>query len=281
MQVAHIILAHKNPEQLRQLVKSLYHTDSYIYIHIDLKSDISDFDAIKGCSNVYFVKKRVSVHWGGFSQVRAVLNSMSEVIEADKPFLYVNLLSGQDYPVRKLKDFYKYLSDHPRCAFMEYIDDTNSIWLNEAHNRLSQYHFTDLVFPGKYKIQKIVNAILPKRNEHANFQIVGRSQWFTVDIDSVRYILDFVKREKDIVAKFKFSWGADELFFQSILYNSPLKSRLINNNLRYIDWSDGSASPKTLTLSDLKKIELSDCFFARKFEAKPEVLNYIDQNILC
>ena len=30
------------------------------------------------------------------------------------------------------------------------------------------------------------------------------------------------------------TWGVDELVFQTVLLNSPLKDKVINNHLRYI-----------------------------------------------
>jgi hypothetical protein len=49
---------------------------------------------------------------------------------------------------------------------------------------------------------------------------------------------------------------------------------MVNDNLRYIDWSEGKASPKTFTMNDLPILLHSDKLFARKFNAD------IDANIL-
>ncbi|MEI6087851.1 MAG: glycosyl transferase, partial [Bacteroidota bacterium] len=60
------------------------------------------------------------------------------------------------------------------------------------------------------------------------------------------------------------------------------KAQMINDNLKYIDWSLGGASPKILTIDDIDKISKSGKFFARKFDANfdSEVLDWIDTNLL-
>jgi hypothetical protein len=133
--------------------------------------------------------------------------------------------------------------------------------------------------PGKYKVEKLLNWVLPKRNWPSNFQLVGRSTWFTMSRECTEYILKFVSENKKFLKCFKLSWGADELFFQTILFNSPLRPKLINNNLRYIDWSEGKPNPKLLSENDIHKIEVSVCFFARKFNEEDKVLDYLDKRL--
>ena len=48
--------------------------------------------------------------------------------------------------------------------------------------------------------------------------------------------------------------------------NSKYKVSVINNNLRYIDWSEGNNSPKTLSIKDINQILKSDKLIARKFD---------------
>lgn len=62
------------------------------------------------------------------------------------------------------------------------------------------------------------------------------------------------------------------LFFQTILLNSEkLRKKIINNNIRFIDWISGPTYPRILTKEDLKKIIGSECIFARKIEQNEEL----------
>ena len=79
----------------------------------------------------------------------------------------------------------------------------------------------------------------------------------------------------------KFTWGSDEFIIPTILMNSPYQNKIINENYRYIDWSEGNVSPKTLTIGDYDKIINSDDLFARKFDMDidKEILYKLNEHI--
>ena len=72
----------------------------------------------------------------------------------------------------------------------------------------------------------------------------------------------------------------DELFFQTIVTNSPLADTVENDNLRYLDWSREPA-PAVLTRDDLDAIGASGALFARKFDetVDAEILDLLDARI--
>ena len=81
----------------------------------------------------------------------------------------------------------------------------------------------------------------------------------------------------------KYSRATDEIWIQSILANSPLKNQIVNDDLRYIDWTSGPDYPKTLDSSDFENISKSDnAIFARKFnlnrnpEIKERLLDFLN-----
>lgn len=82
---------------------------------------------------------------------------------------------------------------------------------------------------------------------------------------------------------FKYVDVPDEIFFQTIVMNSPYAQCVVNDNMRYIDWKDWDAgSPAVLGREDLGKLAASPKLFARKFDESvdPEVLELIDEKIL-
>ncbi|MBB6502889.1 beta-1,6-N-acetylglucosaminyltransferase [Pedobacter cryoconitis] len=98
MRIAHIIMAHKNPDQLIRLIKRLHHPEADFYIHIDTKSAIEDFNLALSIVRVLFIKNRVNCNWGGNSLFLGIISSMNEVISLKKNYSFLNLLSVQDYP---------------------------------------------------------------------------------------------------------------------------------------------------------------------------------------
>lgn len=71
---------------------------------------------------------------------------------------------------------------------------------------------------------------------------------------------------------------ADELVFQTILLNSPLKDSIVNDHLRLIKFDPGVYRPRILTIAEAGLLENSGKFFARKFsiEKDTEILDYLD-----
>ena len=277
MKLAHLILTHANPDQLNRLIGKLMYADAHFYVHVDLKTDIAPFLPLAKNGNVTFISNRIRVHWGGFSIVQATINSFEEILKTGIAYDYINLLSGQDYPIKSNKKIHRFFSEQPGKIFMHSLSVENE-W-TEAIPRIKKYHLANLNLPfGKYRAEQIINAILPERKLPKGIVAMGRSQWFTASREAITYIVEYVKKEPWVTKFFKYSWAADELFFQTILFNSPLKDKIVNDNLVYIDWSGGGASPKVLTMADAPILNASDKLFARKFNPDTDraILDYID-----
>lgn len=276
--VAHFILVHAHPEQLTRLINRLNYQDTVFFIHVDLKSDINSFELpLANYPNVYFVKNRVDIQWATYSMVEATVNGFKEIVESGINIEYVNLLSAQDYPIKSLKDFHNFLKQNPGKAFMHCLD-VASEW-TEAISRVQEYHFNHWNFPGKFKVQNFVNFIMPKRKMPEGLIPVGRSQWFTISLKHVVFLIKRLEASPKIVQFFRYSWAPDELVFQTLLFNSSFKNDIVGNNLRYIDWSEGQKNPKMLTKDDFNLFMESEKFFARKFAPNAEVLDMIDKAI--
>ena len=79
---------------------------------------------------------------------------------------------------------------------------------------------------------------------------------------------------------------ADEIFMQSILLNSPLRDTVVNDDLRYVEWSNElqfpAWAPRILTTASFDALKNASQLFARKFdiERAPDLLDSIDAQIL-
>jgi len=279
MKLAHLILAHNEPVQLERLVKRLLHPEATIYIHLDKKTNIAPFKYLQEIESVIFIDKRIKIYWAASNMVKATLNGFKQIIASGNNYDYVNLLSGQDYPLKSQAYIHDYLNQNPSMAYMNYLL-FDPDWF-EAFQRTESYHFNNWQVFGQYNFQKIVNKIFPKRKFPNEMIPVGRSQWFTISLECTIYLVDYWKNNTNLRRFVKFTWAPDEFIFQTILYNSVHRDRMLNNDLRYIDWSAGGVSPKTLTMDDAEKLVSSGKLFARKFDTKKDeaVLNFIDKSI--
>lgn len=285
MKIAHLILAHKGPEQLELLIRRLSFKDFHIYIHLDRKADINNFRHLCELENVFFIRKRLSVKWAGFSQVKAVVESLREILSTNIQYEYINTLSGQDYPLKSNEEIYSFFMNQTGKSFL-FCEKEGSEWWQKAILRIEQYHTTDFSFIGQGRLEIILNSILPKRKlpfPQSPFTLYGGpgSLWWTLHKETVRYLIDFMDRHPRLRLFSLFTWGSDEFLIPTILMNSPFKDRIVQQNYRYMDWSSGAPNPKILTINDCRNLLNSNQLFARKFDIDydRDILDRIDKNL--
>lgn len=279
MAIAHLILAHSAPVQLARLVKALRHPEARFYIHVDKKVDIRPFRKHVQGEDVTFVAARVNVRWGAYSMVQATLNGLEEVLRSFQRVTHINLLSGQDYPLAPAGAIQQFSERHSEKNFMRFLK-VETEW-QEALARLDRYHLIHYPVVGRNRLANLLNQLLPVRRMPFNMTAVGRSQWFMITGEAASYVVRYLREHPNVVRFFKLTWAPDELIFQTLLYNSPLRSTLVNDDLRYIDWSEGKASPRVLTLDDADALLRSGKLFARKFDAEVDggILDLLDSHM--
>jgi hypothetical protein len=211
------------------------------------------------------------VGWGNFSMVDATLVSMQEILDSQKVYTHINLMSGQDYLLKRIEVIEAFYFANPDKSFMAYRSINND-W-QEAKKRLVKYNLGDLSIPFKFAAQVIANVFLPNRRIPENMEPYGRSQWVTLTPASIKYVIEFINEKPEALKFFKWIWAVDEIIFQTILLNSPLKETIVNENKRYIKFENNNLNPKILTISDAENLLKSDKFIARKFS------NQVDSKI--
>ena len=98
MNIAYLISAHTDPQQLLRLVDALHVTAEY-FIHVDARSDIKPFRSLlKSRRNVHFVSPRVEVTGGDMSEVEVQMTLLESALRNRRQFDYLCMLSGMDYP---------------------------------------------------------------------------------------------------------------------------------------------------------------------------------------
>jgi len=283
MRVAHIILTHKNHDQLVRLIKTLQHPQFDFYIHLDAKVPLSELEGLKELPNVKLITNRIACNWGGFTILQAIFNSINEVLNSGVAYEFINLLSGQDYPITSPQHIYDFLHKQKGKNFISFDAEHDSDWWKTAFDRYEKYHFTDLNFKGKFLAEKIINMITPARKFPGYTKLYGgnKSTWWTISSDCAAYLNEKFSNSPKMTSFLKYCWGTDEFVIPTLIMNSPYKEQVVNDNLRYIDWSEGNANPKLFVLSDFDDIRRSNMLFARKFDEYHDenILNKIDQTI--
>ena len=276
MRLAHLVLVHQNPQQAERLIRRLVCADTDIYIHLDGKCDMAQYTHISQLPGVFFIANRTIITWANYSMMRATLTSFEEILGKGIQYSHINLLSGQDYPLKNAEEIKRFLFANADKTFMRYRDVFND-W-PETISRFTLYSFGDYNFPLKFKLQKLANKLLPKRKLPYGLVAYGFSQWLTITPACAAYTINYLKSHPLLVRFFRLTWGVDELVFQTVLLNSELKSTVVNDHLRYIKFASRGFSPKILTMEDADLLVNSGKFYARKFDADTDsrIFDYLD-----
>ncbi len=272
MKVACLIVTYTSAKQTKRLVERLNNGQFHFYIHLDKKVDIKTHQELFDIPNVFFVKDRVDVRWAGYSTVQAAFNGIKQITDSGIQYDFINLITGQDYPIKSAEHIIQFLETNIGKQFIEY-KDFETDW-TEAQSRVERFHFANLKVPGKYRLEALINYFTQKRKIPGNLHMYGVSTFWTLSPDCARYVVDYVEEKKALKRFLEYTWGSDEFIFQTVLMNSHYQNSIVNNNYRYVDWSAGGSRPKFLKTEDYERIIKSDALFGRKFNIE------LDENIL-
>lgn len=287
-----LILAHHKPYQLEQLVLALLKYNNIgIGIHLDKKANLGDFFFLKNINpDLYFVQKRVSINWGGYSMVKATIESISE-ISTICSFKSLILLSGQCLPTNDLKLFFERL----RVLNYSYIHLSTTYGSTEC-NVTYDYHFHDFTifstlsdytakviryfnlpqlrrFNPFYLFTRLVNKNFKRTTLPLSMTPYYGIQWWALSWSFLKvFLVIYNENKKSIDSYYKYSNCPDEWFFHTFFKNFAIDYPLWNNFnyplISYSDMSLGNGHPKILNQKYHKKIIESESPFCRKFDFK-------------
>jgi hypothetical protein len=282
MNIAYIISAYKNSGQLVRLVRRLSAGGTSFFIHIDRKSRAEIFEGafqqLRDIPDLRFLPRH-RCHWGDFGHVRATLKGIHTLVTSGTPFDYAVLLTGQDYPVQSHDRIARFFAQAGGKSYLSYFPLPHEEWEHGGLDRIQRWHWRVL---GRHISFPASRGLPLKRSFPAGFAPYGGSSYWCLSRACVQYIHDFVGRNPAFVSFFHTVDVPDEIFFQTLLLNSPLASALVNDDLRYIDWKDPDAgSPGLLVTEDFERIAGSGKLFARKFDETidHEILDLLDRHI--
>lgn len=233
-----------------------------VYIHIDKKSKLSPSMINKKA----YVIKKYKINWGDVNHLYAIVELLKVAFEKTLNDAYFHIITGQDYFVTPPKDFDKIIDKGK--VYLDIV--SNPQWYNGGKD-IWMYrtlaHILDLRKPINRKINRLY-MLLQKRlglcKALPDYIIYGGSVYCSLPTNAVEYILnnDFAKY---ILKELRSSAIGEEIYFQTVLMNSPFKSLIIPSNLRYTDWNVINA-PKILDESDFNSIANSRVLFCRKVD---------------
>ena len=114
------------------------------------------------------------------------------------------------------------------------------------------------------------------------FRCHGGWAWFSLRRDAARFLPAFLRERPDVEAHYRRTVTPEESLVQTVLVNAG-RFRLVNDDLRYIDYAQADrGSPRVLTSDDLPMLASGPWHWARKFDYGVDrgVLDRIDRELL-
>jgi len=278
MKIAYLILAQDNPQHCKQLIRALGSPDSTFFVHVDKRSVLDDF-LIPGAANLHFEQNRLPIYWKEFSVVEATLRLMRTAIYTADRYDYLVLLSDSDYPLRSARYIYHFFAKLRGTEFINCYSMTNG--KGKPLSRLTRYVPRSDQIQDPKRLSELQQQDISANRDYQSWlgdlQPYSGSPWWALTHTACQYILDFAEQEQKIVRFFENTLYPAEMFFQTILANSPFRDK-IRGSLTYADWSAGGEQPALISEKHLTAFAADDfmqglqLLFARKFPADSETL---------
>ena len=278
---AYLIIAHNEFEILKLLLTALDDERNDIFIHYDAKC--SDLPLLK-CNNsdLYIIPNRIDVRWGDYSQIETEMLLFEFVhdiqIKKGLSYTYYHLLSGVDIPLKPQDYIHRFFNLHIGKEFLGFFQADVVL---ELKNKVQCYHLfpKDFSKVRQFNIKSLLRALFCriqsfigfKRNE--DLVLVRGTNWVSVTNDFVEFLLS---KKEEIYKRFNHTFCADEVYKQTLCWNSSFKKHIFNTNneaigcMREINWvitKDKSFLP-SFTMADYKRLKESPMLFARKFDTE-------------
>ena len=278
MKHAFLIIAHSDYELLRVLTGLLDDSRCDIYIMVDKKSPLP-----KGLSvehgRLFMLKKRIDVRWGDVSLIKAEM-LLFETALANGPYAYYHLLSGADLPIKSMDYLFNFFEKNSGKEFVGFTQKTD--WLEKVMKY--QFFIRYYKMEGRlgtyikwvsYRLEHLANKLHKRSDE--NFK--KGSEWVSITDDFCRYL---VSKRRWKFRRFRYTFCGDEIFLQTVLWNSPYKSNIYSLEgefegcQREIVWENDNPHVWGSVPGDFEKLRASSKLFARKFSsAYPDIIKEI------
>lgn len=254
-----LIQAHQDISYFIKLAKIQPNVN--FYVHMDAKSRDFPKTDLANLANVVLLSDRVSVRWGGFSQIEATLK-LFETAFANEDNAYFHLLSGEDVVLQPFEviekqwqqrfDFQAMMTCEmaPQYAYRFIMDSphADSDWQRQLTGKI---------------ITKLQQGVAKIKTYHS--PIYFGSQWFSVTRADWEKIVPFTDEYSDF---FRHKLVPDEHFFQTLIAEKLTNQiRLSNDNRRQIIFDknvNNGNSPIYLDLLKLERAKFDGYWFARK-----------------
>lgn len=281
MKHAYCIIAHNEPIILQKLIEALDDDRNDIYLLIDKKIDSTIFSNIKTYKSKLIYVPPIDIRWGDISQIKAEL-TLFETASEYETYQYYHLLSGVDLPIKSQDYIHDFMNKNNGKEFVGYSQGEFN--KHDLQIKTNYYYFFTKYYRNKSLLARVLTKVSfilvhlqRKLGCKRNFGIELKKgvNWISITHEFCTYLLT---QKEYILRTFKYIPCADEMFVQTILWQSPFRKNLYKPNYIFssclceIDWERGK--PYTWGIQreninkDIQILKNSPKLFARKFSSQ-------------
>ena len=287
MKHAYLIMAHHRPDLLRYLLDAIDDKRNDIFLLIDKKSKCN-FDIKMKYSNLYLINP-ISINWGGYTQIDGTYRLL-KYATSKGIYQYYHFLTGSSFPLKNQNDMHNFFEKNEGKQFIGYVPEcklNGTIERVKYHSILTECGIKSGV-KGKVlrETRHLWNGIqgIMGIDYFDRFHMIykkGIAYWSITD-ELARYL---ISKEKIVEEMLKYSVSGDEVFVQTIAFNSHFKSQIYQigdeweGSQREMAWGQfGDRPGHNFIKDDIDYLLNSYRCFALKFESKDGI--YLIKEIL-
>jgi len=268
--IAYILLCHKDPTAIIRQAERLTAVGDYMAIHFDASASPADFIQIKTAlgdnPNVTFAAKRIRCGWGEWSLVQATLHAVRAAVEGFPRATHFYMLSGDCMAIKSAEYTHQFLDDND-VDFVESCDFFESDWIKTGwkEERLIYRHWFNERTQKKrfYWMFELQRKLGLTREIPKDLQIMIGSQWWCLRRRTIEWLLDFIKKRRDVVRFFRTTWIPDETLFQTLVRHLVPEEEIRSRTLTFLMFTD-YGMPVTFYNDHYDLLLSQDYLFARK-----------------
>ena len=301
IRIGFAIISHQNPDQTERLVNILRTgcPTCAVVVHHDPRGPRLA-RSLHSIAGVTVLPDAVHVDWADWSQVQAMLRCFRHLLDQEPDVDWLVLISGQDYPVRSLKEFQAFLASSDADAHLQFSrvplygatnDDLQRyslrwrrlpswspsrflprrlpVLMNRAQNLVKMYTHT--------RSGDWIGVRLGRHPFSEGFPLYKGSYWCELRRSAAEELI--LAEDSDLVTWFRHTIHPDEAWLLTVLLNN--KRIRVSHDLRRFDRFayQEAAHPDLLGSDDISEVAASGAFFGRKFDERgsSEVLDFFDK----
>ncbi|MGH2846968.1 MAG: hypothetical protein ACRDL0_13275 [Thermoleophilaceae bacterium] len=293
MTVAYIVLSHRDPAQVRRLVRVLAEDPAArVLVRHDPRGPRLTGAEIAAAGGEE-LRDDVVFEWGGWSQLELILACLRAAAERHDPD-WVLVLSGQDYPLRPLADVERDLEGAPvdgRLGSVREVERRRPPagedefflrcrYLHYTRPRAIPAHLPRVLRPLAYA-RELPPIVGVRRPAWPPLPFFASADWLTLGRRALAATLAAAE-DRRLLRRFRRVAVPSESFFATVLLNDPALT-IERDHRRFAPFSrPGAPHPDTLTTADLDRMLASGADFARKFDpgVDSRVLDQLDRRLV-